>query len=170
MTKKQASDWEEVRSLQQVFKVKIDGAPRKREATLGLAVWQATLRLALRAGFLEKREKWRNPQLFQAILKTNPRHTSSLKWPTRRFTAWSSKPSVRGSPVNERNGDFTSAMSGCLFQFDSQSAEFKSKTKTRAIAYGTSNTNRPAWCSELDFHQLAGLQVDSSVELHACAA
>jgi hypothetical protein len=61
-------------------------------------------------------------------------------------------------------------MSGRLFQFDPQSAEFKSKTKTRAIAYGTSNTNRPARCSELDFHQLAGLQVDSSVELHARAA
>jgi len=48
-------------------------------------------------------------------------------------------------------------MSGGPFQFDPQSAEFKSKTKTRAIAYGTSNTNRPARCSELDFYQLAGL-------------
>jgi hypothetical protein len=34
--------------------MKIDGAPRKREATLESAVWQATLRLSLRAGFLEK--------------------------------------------------------------------------------------------------------------------
>jgi hypothetical protein len=58
-------------------------------------------------------------------------------------------------------------MSGGLSQFDPQSAEFKSKTKTRAIAHGTSDTNRPARCSELDFYQLAGLQVDPSVELHA---
>jgi hypothetical protein len=41
---------EEERPLQQVLKVKIDGAPRKREATPESAVWQATLRLALRAG------------------------------------------------------------------------------------------------------------------------
>jgi hypothetical protein len=46
---------------EQVLKMKIDGAPRKREATLESAVWQATLRLSLRAGFLEKREKWRSP-------------------------------------------------------------------------------------------------------------
>jgi hypothetical protein len=44
---------------QQVLKMKIDAAPRKREAAPESAVWQATLRLSLRAGFLEKREKWR---------------------------------------------------------------------------------------------------------------
>jgi hypothetical protein len=49
---------------QQVLKMKIDGPPRKREATLESAVWQATLRLSLRAGFLEKREKWRTPSYF----------------------------------------------------------------------------------------------------------
>ncbi len=42
--------------------------------------------------------------------------------------------------------------------------------KTRAIAYDTSNTDRPARCSELDFHQLAGLQINPSVEPHARAA
>jgi hypothetical protein len=61
-------------------------------------------------------------------------------------------------------------MSGRLFQFDAQSAEFKSKTKTRAIANRTSNPDRPAGSSELDLHQLAGLQVDPSIELHARAA
>jgi hypothetical protein len=44
--------------------MKIDGAPRKRETTLESAVWQATLRLSLRASFLEKREKWRTPSYF----------------------------------------------------------------------------------------------------------
>jgi hypothetical protein len=57
-----------------------------------------------------------------------------------------------------------------LFQFGPQSAEFKSKTKTRAIANRASNPDRPAPCSELDFHQFAGLQVDPSMELHARAA
>src|SRR5260370_39442313 len=61
-------------------------------------------------------------------------------------------------------------MSGRLFQFDAQSAEFKSKTKTRAIAIRTSSPDRRAGCSELDLHQLAGLQVDPSIELHARAA
>ena len=46
---------------QQVLKMKIDGAPRKREGTMESGVWQATLRLALRAGFLEKSQKWRTP-------------------------------------------------------------------------------------------------------------
>jgi hypothetical protein len=68
--------------LRQVLKV-IDGAPRKREGSLESAVWQATLRLALRAGFLEKAREMAHTQLFQAMLKTNPPHTSSLKWPTR---------------------------------------------------------------------------------------
>jgi hypothetical protein len=63
-----------------------------------------------------------------------------------------------------------SVMSGCFYQFDPQSAEFKSKTKTGAIAYRTSNMDRPARGSELDFDRLAGLQVDPSVELHAGAA
>jgi hypothetical protein len=36
----------------QVLKMKIDGAPRKREATLDSAVWQATS---------QKNEKWRTP-------------------------------------------------------------------------------------------------------------
>jgi hypothetical protein len=61
-------------------------------------------------------------------------------------------------------------MSRHFFQFDPQSAEFQAKTKTRAIANRTSNTDRPADCSELDLHQLAGLQVDTSIELHARAA
>jgi len=72
--------------------------------------------------------------------------------------------------ANDRYRDFTSATSGRLFQFDPQSAEFKSKTKTRAIANDTSNTDRPARCSELDFHQIAGLKVDPGIELHARAA
>jgi len=59
---------------------------------------------------------------------------------------------------------------GRLFQFDPQSAELKSKTKTRAIAYDTGNMDLPARGSELDFHQFAGLKVDPSVELHAGAA
>jgi hypothetical protein len=37
--------------------MKIDVAARKREATLESAVWQATLRLSLRAGFLEKKRE-----------------------------------------------------------------------------------------------------------------
>src|SRR5208282_6656293 len=56
------------------------------------------------------------------------------------------------------------------FQFDPQCAEFKSKTKTRAIANDTGDTDRPAGGSELDFHQLAGLKVDPGIELHARAA
>jgi hypothetical protein len=36
------------------------------------AVRQATLRLPLRAGFLEKREKWRTPNYFGPILKSEP--------------------------------------------------------------------------------------------------
>ncbi|HEX9110723.1 MAG TPA: hypothetical protein VF845_04550, partial [Terriglobales bacterium] len=63
-----------------------------------------------------------------------------------------------------------STTSGGLFQLDPQSAELQSKTKTRAVANDTSNTDRPARCSELDFHHLAGLQVDPSVELHSRAA
>jgi hypothetical protein len=42
--KSQASDWEEVRPSQQVLKMKIDDTPRKREATLESAVWQANSR------------------------------------------------------------------------------------------------------------------------------
>jgi hypothetical protein len=61
-----------VRPSQQVLKVKIDDRPRKTEATLESAVWQATLRLPLRAGFLEKREKWRTPKLFRSMLKNKP--------------------------------------------------------------------------------------------------
>jgi len=61
-------------------------------------------------------------------------------------------------------------MSGCLFQFDPQSAEFKSKTKTRAIANRASKMDRPPGRSELDLHQLAGLQVNPSIDLHAGAA
>ena len=41
---------EEVRPLQQVLKVKIEGAPRKREATLESKVWQATSRKQTREG------------------------------------------------------------------------------------------------------------------------
>src|SRR6202521_4141343 len=51
--KSHASDWEEVRPLQRVLKMKIDGTPRNRETTLESAVWQATSRKA--------REKWRTP-------------------------------------------------------------------------------------------------------------
>lgn len=61
-------------------------------------------------------------------------------------------------------------LSGRLFQFNPHSAEFKSKTETRTIANRTSNTDRPAGCSEIDHHQFAGLQVDASIELHARAA
>ena len=60
---------------QQVLKVKIDDAPRKREATLESAVWRATLRLSLRAGFLKKREKWRTSSYFLPTFKDNPRYT-----------------------------------------------------------------------------------------------
>src|ERR1039457_1226583 len=35
----------------------------------------APLRLSLRAGFLEKREKGRTPSYFVSVLKTNPRYT-----------------------------------------------------------------------------------------------
>src|SRR6266446_6030334 len=47
------------------------------------AVRQATLRLALRAGFLEKRERLRTPVVSVDVKKTNPRYTSALKWLTR---------------------------------------------------------------------------------------
>jgi len=57
VAKSQAGDWEEVRPLQQVLKMKIDGALRKREATPESAVWQATSR--------KKREKWRTPSYFR---------------------------------------------------------------------------------------------------------
>ena len=50
--------------LQQVLKVKIDSAPRKREATLELAVWQATSPKNVRSGA--------PPRLFQAMLKDKP--------------------------------------------------------------------------------------------------
>jgi hypothetical protein len=49
------SDWEEVRPLQQVLKVKIDGAPRKREATLESAVWQAGHPSAIAQGRLSRK-------------------------------------------------------------------------------------------------------------------
>jgi hypothetical protein len=52
---------------QQVFKTKIDGAPRKREATPESAVWQATS---------QKNEKWRTPAppfVSLDVKKTNPR-------------------------------------------------------------------------------------------------
>jgi hypothetical protein len=52
--------------------MKIDGPPRKREATLESVAWQATLRLSLRAGFLEKREKWRIPSYFARCQKNKP--------------------------------------------------------------------------------------------------
>jgi len=42
VTKKSGVSLEGSAPLQQVLKVKIDGAPRKREATLESAVWQAT--------------------------------------------------------------------------------------------------------------------------------
>jgi hypothetical protein len=57
-----------------------------------------------------------------------------------------------------------------LFQFNPQSAEFKSKTKTGATANHTSDADPPAHGAELDFHLLAGLQVDAGVEFHTCAA
>ena len=61
-------------------------------------------------------------------------------------------------------------MSGRLFEFDPQSEKFKSETKTRAITNRTRHTDSPAGCSELHLHQVAGLQVDSRIELHARAA
>src|SRR5260370_36675611 len=61
-------------------------------------------------------------------------------------------------------------MSGRLFAYDGESAKFESKTTARAIAIRTSNPDRPAGCSQLDLHQLAGLQVEPSIELHARAA
>jgi hypothetical protein len=54
VTKKLGVSLEGSATSEQVLKMKIDGPPRKREATLESAVWQATLRLPLRAGFLEK--------------------------------------------------------------------------------------------------------------------
>ena len=36
-----------------------------------------------RAGFLEKRDKWRTPGYFGQGSKRSPRYTSPLKWPTR---------------------------------------------------------------------------------------
>jgi len=52
--------------------MKIDGAPRKREDTLELAVWQATSR---------KTREVAHSQLFSVTDKTRPRYTSSLKGP-----------------------------------------------------------------------------------------
>jgi hypothetical protein len=60
---------------QQVLKVKIDSTSRKREATLESAVWRATLRLSLRAGFLKEREKGCTPSCFLPTFKDNPRYT-----------------------------------------------------------------------------------------------
>ena len=61
VTKELGVRLEEARPWQQVLKVKIDGAPHKREATLESAVWQATLRLSLRAGFLEQTREGAHP-------------------------------------------------------------------------------------------------------------
>jgi hypothetical protein len=49
---------------QQVLKMKIDGAPRKREAALESAVWQATSR--------KPREMAHPPRLFRSMLKNKP--------------------------------------------------------------------------------------------------
>ena len=38
--------------------------------------------------FLEKREKWRTPSSFGQCYKTNPRHTSPLKWPARLWNSF----------------------------------------------------------------------------------
>jgi len=65
-----------VRPSQQVLKVKIDGAPRKREATPESAVWQATSRKSARNGA--------PPVVSLDVQKTTPHYTSPLKWPTRR--------------------------------------------------------------------------------------
>ncbi len=89
MTKKLGVRLGGVKPSQRVLKMKIDGAPRKREATLESAVWQATLRLALRAGFLEKREKCRTR-----------RYASPLKWPTRREDYGGNRGQSPNCPVN----------------------------------------------------------------------
>ena len=47
------------------------------------AVRQATLRLSLRASFLEKREKWCTPSISVTVKRTGPRYASPLMWPTR---------------------------------------------------------------------------------------
>jgi hypothetical protein len=54
----------------------------KRGRTMS-AVPQAPLRLSLRAGFLEKREKGRTPSYWSNVKKTNPRCTYRIKCPTR---------------------------------------------------------------------------------------
>jgi hypothetical protein len=51
----------------------------------------------------------------------------------------------------------------------SHCTEFKSKTKARSIANDTDNTD-PVRGLEFDLHQVAGLEVDPAVELHARAA
>jgi hypothetical protein len=48
------------------------------------AVGQGPLRLSLRAGFLEKREKGRTPSYFGSCSRTNSGYTSALKWAIRR--------------------------------------------------------------------------------------
>ena len=50
-----------------------------------------------------------------------------------------------------------------------QGAEFQSKTKARAIANyrGDPDSTR---CLEFDFHDVAGMQIDSAVKLHPRAA
>ena len=72
------------------------------------------------------------------------------------FTAW------KAVSPRRRAGD--------ALQFDPHGAELKSVTKTRTVANDPSNTDCPARGSESDFHQLAGLHDDASVEFHARAA
>jgi hypothetical protein len=50
-----------------------------QEPTPESAVWQATLRLGLRAGFLEKREKWRIPTCFAQCQKNKPAFYFAVK-------------------------------------------------------------------------------------------
>jgi len=68
-----------VRPSQQVLKVKIDGPPRKREATVESAVWHPALRFAVKVAhprvaghFSEKSEKERTPELFRSMLRNKP--------------------------------------------------------------------------------------------------
>ncbi len=73
MTKKLGVRLGGVKPSQRVLKMKIDGAPRKRELTPESAVWQATLRLALRAGFLEKTQEMSHPPVISVNVKRQTR-------------------------------------------------------------------------------------------------
>jgi len=70
-------------------------APRKREATLESAVWRANLRLSLRAGFLEKREKWRTPSYFLLLIKQARVILPRLRGPPATPSCYSAKVNYR---------------------------------------------------------------------------